>query len=712
MTVGPAASHRVAVVGGGVLGAAIAAAVADDGATVAVFTEDDGRSTAATTASFAWVNARDKAPESYQRLNEDARRRHQELARPWFHAVGASADGVEYPGDGYVDTDAFVASHLDAARAAGAVVHPRATVDALDELRDRFDTVVVAAGTGTAASVAGLPHAARRIDGSTDRRAMTGSSQGSPPSVIPSTASFRSTDCNCDRTVPESSPRRASRSSEICASGRSRHPSTRSGPRCAARSWTSSTGSSPRMPLSASITRRARMVRTVSPSWAGWTTASTSSSRTAASPSLPCSPNSSRATCAVTRTPDWLPSARERLDDTVTDLQTDFSSLLAGLPARQGFGDATLIRLAPGSIDLGGGNPSTDLLPIDLYRDAARDVTTGDEFAPLLRYSPAPGLPSLRQTIAERDGVSPDRVLLSNGGAHGLALAVLGLVDPGDTIVVDDPVYPLFLRVLDLIGDVEVVPVSVGRDGIDVDELRTKLVAGLRPKALFTVPTFQNPSGVTLSEEKSDALVDLAEQYGFTIISDDPYREIAFPGTHVPERARFRDTDRVVAVNSFSKTLGPGLRLGWIVVPDGTSEQFTRLRNRLDGQSSGILQAIVERMLRTPGFDASIAAAGAGYADKARVLTRALRDEFGDDVELAEPTGGFFVWAHLGGDIDFERLFDDAQTLGVTYQRGEWFGAGGEEHRGLVRLSFSEPSDADLREGVARLASAWRTLRS
>lgn len=395
----------------------------------------------------------------------------------------------------------------------------------------------------------------------------------------------------------------------------------------------------------------------------------------------------------------------------MTDLQTDFSALLAGLPARQGFGDATLIRLAPGSIDLGGGNPATDLLPIDLYRDAAREVTSDAGFPALLRYSPAPGLPSLRAAIAERDGVDPSRVLLSNGGAHGLALAVLGLIDPGDTIVVDDPVYPLFLRVLDLVPDVEVVPVRVVDDGIDVDQLRAKLEAGLRPKALFTVPTFQNPSGVTLSEEKTGALVDLAEQYGFTIIADDPYREIAFPGTHVPDRARFRDTDRVIAVNSFSKTLGPGLRLGWLVVPEGTSEQFTRLRNRLDGQTSGVLQAVVERMLREPGLDLSIRSAGAGYAHKAQVLTASLRDEFGDEVDLVEPTGGFFVWARLGGDVDFARLFDDAQSLGVTYQRGEWFGAGGDEHRGFVRLSFSEPSDDDLRTGVARLAEAWRRLR-
>ncbi|MDO9352680.1 MAG: PLP-dependent aminotransferase family protein, partial [Solirubrobacteraceae bacterium] len=360
----------------------------------------------------------------------------------------------------------------------------------------------------------------------------------------------------------------------------------------------------------------------------------------------------------------------------MTDTALTPSALLAGLPARQGFGDATLIRLAPGAIDLGGGNPSTDLLPLDVYRDAFHEVTDSDRLAPLLKYSPAAGLPELRSAIAAREGVSSERVLITNGGAHGLALAVLSLLDPGDLIVVDDPVYPLFLRVLDLIG-VEVAAIRVGSDGIDTDELERRLREGLRPKALFTVPTFQNPSGVTLSAEKEAALVALAEKYGFTIIADDPYRAISFPGFVVPERRSFRGSDHVLAVNTFSKTLGPGLRLGWIVLPAALSERVTWLRNRLDGQTSGILQAVVTRMLADERLDPSISAAGAEYAVKARALTAALRAEFGNEVEVAEPRGGFFTWARLIGDVDFTRLFEAAQDRGVFYQRGEWFAAAG-----------------------------------
>lgn len=393
------------------------------------------------------------------------------------------------------------------------------------------------------------------------------------------------------------------------------------------------------------------------------------------------------------------------------------SALLDALPARRGFGDATLIRHTPGAIDLGGGNPATDLLPVDLYRDAFHAVTADESFARLLRYSPAPGLPSLRAAIAAREGVDPDRVIITNGGAHGLALAVLGILDHGDVIVVDDPVYPLFLRVLDLVG-VDVEPIRVADDGVDIDRLEERLRAGLRPKAMFTVPTFQNPSGVTLSTEKERALVALAERYGFFIIADDPYREIVFPGVEVPQRHAFRDCGRVVSVNTFSKTLGPGLRLGWLVLPDGLTEQFTRLRNRLDGQSSGVLQAVVERMLTDERLEWSLAAAGTGYAQRAEALVDALMLRLGDAVTVRKPDGGFFAWARFhdrrerrgGGGVDFAELFEAAQDAGVTYQRGEWFAASGRGHDGFLRLSFSENDDESLREGVARLADAWQRL--
>ncbi|ROR64691.1 PLP-dependent aminotransferase family protein [Agrococcus jenensis] len=394
----------------------------------------------------------------------------------------------------------------------------------------------------------------------------------------------------------------------------------------------------------------------------------------------------------------------------VPDTRTAASRLLEQLPARQGFGDATLIKHRPGSIDLGGGNPDVEALPTALYRDAARDLTEGDAFAASLRYVPAPGIPALRTWIAEREGVDAERVIVTTGGAHGLALAVLGTLDAGDEIVVDDPVYPLFLRTLDLVG-AHPVPIRVDAHGIDVDELERRLLAGLRPKALFTVPTFQNPSGGTLPDDRARRLAELADRFGFTIIFDDPYREVGFEPGGVDVRSRQLDSDRVIAVNTFSKTLGPALRVGWIVVPEALAERFVRLRNRLDGLTSGTLQELVLRIVQRQEYPAALAAAGVGYGRKARALQQALESRFGDAIEITEPSGGFFLWARLHGDADFARLHALAQDEGVFFQRGEWFAVDDDAHlRGTMRLSFSEQPTEALVEGVERLHRAWRQL--
>lgn len=387
------------------------------------------------------------------------------------------------------------------------------------------------------------------------------------------------------------------------------------------------------------------------------------------------------------------------------------STLLAGLPGRKGFGDASLVKAVPGSINLAGGNPDPQLLPTGLYRNAAVEHTESEQFRNSLKYVPAPGIERLRQWLADDAAVNIDRVIITSGGTHGLALSVLGTLNPGDTIVVDDPVYPLFLRILDLV-DVTIVPVPVGADGISVSALESLLASGVRPSAVFTVPTFQNPSGGTLDSEHRAALVALAERYGFVILADDPYRDIMFPGTEPPDRRPFLDTDRVVEVNSFSKTLGPGLRLGWNIVPEHLAGQFTKLRNRLDGQASGFLQEIVVRIIETDEYRQSLRSAGEAYQRKASALMSALRRELSDDVEIVSPQGGFFLWFRfLRPDVDYARFFDLAQEYGVTFQRGEWFAVDDQStQRGRVRLSFSEVSEADLQTAGSRLGEAWRAL--
>lgn len=392
------------------------------------------------------------------------------------------------------------------------------------------------------------------------------------------------------------------------------------------------------------------------------------------------------------------------------------SLLMANLPDRDGFGDASLITLTEDSVDLGGGNPDPALLPTALYAQAAAEMTADPGFADSLKYPPAAGTPELRSLLARRSGVEDDQVIVTSGGIHGLALATLGVINPGDVVLVDNPVFPLFLRVLDLVG-AQVVPVTVGPDGIDVDQVEQLLQQGVRPAALFTVPTFQNPTGAVLSPEKATRLLELADRYGFIVFADDPYRDLAFPGVDTPASRALQGHPNVVGVQTFAKTLGPAIRLGWITVPRHLSPGFVKLRNRLDGQASGVLQDLALRIVTHRDHDRSIADAGAGYAAKEAALRSALLEGFGDAIDISPAQGGFFLWANIrtgprGEPLDSQSLFDRAQAGGVTYQRGEWFGVpmGDASSSDRVRLSFSEPSESELGTGAARLAAAWRSL--
>ena len=173
-----------------------------------------------------------------------------------------------------------------------------------------------------------------------------------------------------------------------------------------------------------------------------------------------------------------------------------------------------------------------------------------------LQYSSSTGFTGLREWIARREGVDPARIVITNGGLHGLSLAVLTVIERGSTVAVDDPIFPLFLRVLELATD-SVLPIQVDGDGLDVDALAARLAAGDRISAVYTVPDFHNPSQGTLSADRRQAMVDLAEQYGFWLLIDNPYRELRFAGKD-QGLAPFHDSDRAIVVNTFTKTLGPG----------------------------------------------------------------------------------------------------------------------------------------------------------
>ncbi|WP_020016634.1 aminotransferase-like domain-containing protein [Promicromonospora sukumoe] len=385
------------------------------------------------------------------------------------------------------------------------------------------------------------------------------------------------------------------------------------------------------------------------------------------------------------------------------------AALAQGLTVPKGFGDQSLLSPRPDAIRLLGGIPDPSALPLAELRESLGEVWDADGAAAALQYSGSHGFEGLRGWIAAREGVDPRRILITNGGMHGLSLTVQALVERGGRVAVDNPVYPLFLRTLELVG-ADTLPVPVEADGLDVEHLARRLADGERIAAVYTVPDFHNPSQGTLSAAKRAALVELAERYGFVVIADDPYRELRFGGTD-QGRQVFFGSEHVVHVNTFTKTLGPGLRLGWLVLPDHLVDAFVRLRNRQDSHSSTFVQTLVEHLLVSrPGwFDATLTEARELYRHRAELLVAELAARLPGRLDATVPEGGFFLWPRITDDaVDARALHARASAEGIDYQQGEFFVTGpGTDSARRLRLAYGDRTDDELRTAVERLARAF-----
>lgn len=394
------------------------------------------------------------------------------------------------------------------------------------------------------------------------------------------------------------------------------------------------------------------------------------------------------------------------------------AGLLSRLGAREdlsrGFGRSAAAPL-PGAVPLLGGAPSADALPLDALHRAAADLT-GDPAALVgaLQYSTPGGISPLREWIAAREGVDASRVLLTNGAFHGLSLLFDALLDRGDRIVVEDPTYPLIFRDLQH-HEVEVLPLPLTAEGLDLDALEARLEAGARPTLLYTVPDFHNPTGAITPAHQRERLVALAEHYGFVIVSDNAYAGLAFPGVEVPEDYS-TDSNLVVRVRTFSKVLGPGLRLGYLVLPGWLVGPVTRLRANQDQHSSVLVQEIVARVVgaggREPldgGLDAIADRARGLYARRADLLHGLLDEGVPGGVSVAHRTGGIFLWAQVRDEgIDLataQRLA--RERFGTDAVLGRYFFlAESEDDRGHLRLGISHLDEASLAVGAERLIAA------
>lgn len=363
----------------------------------------------------------------------------------------------------------------------------------------------------------------------------------------------------------------------------------------------------------------------------------------------------------------------------------------------------------PGMLSMAGGLPAAESFPVARMREAVdRVLGASDGLASPLQYGPTEGVMPLRAWVAEQMGgdTLAEQVVITTGSQQALDLLAHALCDPGDPIVVEEPAYVGALQAFDAAA-AAVVAVPADAHGLCVDLLADRLAAGLRPRACYVAPNFQNPTGATLAVERRRALAGLADRYDFVVIEDDPYRELRFRGEHLPTIGSFGTN--VVTLGSTSKVLAPGLRVGWMVAPAPLVPAMVRLKQSRDLHTSSLSQWLAHDVLSDAGFLAGHRRTLAAlYAEREASLAGALTAEFGDRIAFDRPDGGMFLWAQLAG-VDTTALLPKAAAAGVAFVPGGAFHIdGGGTDR--ARLSFATLRADQVDEAVRRLSTAMTAM--
>jgi len=374
----------------------------------------------------------------------------------------------------------------------------------------------------------------------------------------------------------------------------------------------------------------------------------------------------------------------------------------------------------PEVISFAGGLPASDLFPTERFREACCKVL---EHQPnlALQYGATEGYEPLREMVARhiaRYGIRArsENVLITSGSQQALDLIGKLLINAGDRVLVEAPTYLGALQAFNVYG-ADYVSVPSDEDGLQSHLLEAPLRSG--PKFMYVLPNFQNPGGTTLSEGRRHELVLLADKYGIPIVEDDPYGQLRYEGEHltplvVLDRENLRrDTGysigNVIYLSTFSKTLAPGLRLGWIVAPGEVIAKLVQLKQGADLHTSTFGQMVAYEVARDNFLDDHVKRLRLVYQERRDVMLEALAQNFPPEVTWTRPKGGLFLWVTLAPGMDAQRLFETAIRENVAFVPGDCFYAPNgheEEARRHLRLNFSAAQPDQIREGIRRLSIA------
>ena len=375
-----------------------------------------------------------------------------------------------------------------------------------------------------------------------------------------------------------------------------------------------------------------------------------------------------------------------------------------------------LVDIKPGIIDLGWGHPSPRLHPFEEVKEASLKMFQKGDNSPL-QYGATQGfgpfLESLATFLSRQDAylsnVDPHNLFLTAGASQGLDLAATLYADSGDTVLVEEPTYFVIEKIFRE-HSLNIVGIPTDENGIDTTALQDLLKNGLRPKFLYTIPTFQNPTGSSIDETRRKHLVDLANEYDFQIFADEVYQLIGFDkDTSIPMMS-FDYGDKVISFGSFSKILAPGLRTGWIHSSKKVIDKFSDAALTFSGGGfNHYASALIKEVIDLGHLDSNVSNLKKEYLSRAVQMDKSLSEYLGGVVSYSFPKGGYYFWLKFPEGFDSDVFLNSAEASGVSYRPGNAFSESGKFSQ-YLRLTYTLFEATEIAEGVRRLSMAYRDI--
>jgi len=385
-----------------------------------------------------------------------------------------------------------------------------------------------------------------------------------------------------------------------------------------------------------------------------------------------------------------------------------FASRMARMPV-SAIREILKVTEHPEMISFAGGLPAPELFPVDAIAQAHAEVFA-EEGPAALQYSTTEGFHPLRQWIAARMqkrgiDVTEDRVLITTGSQQGIDLVGKIFLDRGDAVVVENPCY---LAALQSFSGQEANFISIDSDdqGMRVDQLENVL-QNSRPKLIYIVSEFSNPKGTTLPMERRQKLIDLSARYRVPILEDNPYSELRYTGEQLHPLAAMDRNGLVIHVSTFSKTLSPGMRLGWLIASDEVFQMVVTAKQAADLHTSTIEQRAAAHLLKNFDFDGHVRHLCAVYGERCQAMLSAMDRYFPKEARWTRPEGGLFLWVELPERLSAEMLFEQAVAARVAFVPGTSFFAC-QPKLNFMRLNFSNTQPEMIEEGIKRIATVLK----